>query len=121
MELAWYIYPLAIVAGIVAGIINTLAGSGSAVTLPMMDLMGLPAPVVLVCLGDTSEYPAFQRKTQSRFPWLIAPPLDFMDMIGDAPPRLYLLRNGQPLKVWEGDHVDTDIVIAEATDLVGAR
>ncbi len=45
MELAWYIYPLAIVAGIVAGIINTLAGSGSAATLPMMDLMGLPAPV----------------------------------------------------------------------------
>lgn len=45
MELAWYIYPLAIVAGIVAGVINTLAGSGSAVTLPMMDLMGLPAPV----------------------------------------------------------------------------
>jgi len=45
MELAWYIYPLAIVAGIVAGIINTLAGSGSAVTLPMMDLMGLPAPM----------------------------------------------------------------------------
>lgn len=45
MDLAWYIYPLAILAGIVAGIINTLAGSGSAVTLPMMDLMGLPAPV----------------------------------------------------------------------------
>ncbi len=28
MENAWYIYALAIFAGIVAGIINTLAGSG---------------------------------------------------------------------------------------------
>ncbi len=36
MTYAWYIYPLAILAGIVAGIINTLAGSGSLVTLPML-------------------------------------------------------------------------------------
>ncbi|MEX1021465.1 MAG: sulfite exporter TauE/SafE family protein [Litorilinea sp.] len=41
----WYIYPLAILAGIVAGIINTLAGSGSLVTLPMLMFMGLPAHV----------------------------------------------------------------------------
>jgi uncharacterized protein len=43
--LEWYIYPLAILAGIVAGIINTLAGSGSLVTLPMLMFMGLPAHV----------------------------------------------------------------------------
>ena len=34
-------YLLAILAGIVAGIINTLAGSGSAVTLPMLVFLGL--------------------------------------------------------------------------------
>lgn len=34
-------YFLAILAGIVAGIINTLAGSGSAVTLPMLVFLGL--------------------------------------------------------------------------------
>ena len=45
MDLAWYIYPLAILAGVVAGIINTLAGSGSAVTLPMLVFMGLPPTV----------------------------------------------------------------------------
>ena len=45
MENAWYIYALAIFAGIVAGIINTLAGSGSVVTLPMLVLLGLPANV----------------------------------------------------------------------------
>jgi uncharacterized membrane protein YfcA len=42
-EVAWYIYLLAIAAGVVAGIINTLAGSGSLVTLPMLAVLGLPA------------------------------------------------------------------------------
>jgi uncharacterized membrane protein YfcA len=44
-SIAWYIYPLAILAGIVAGIINTLAGSGSLVTLPMLIALGLPSNV----------------------------------------------------------------------------
>ncbi|MCB0046425.1 MAG: sulfite exporter TauE/SafE family protein [Caldilineaceae bacterium] len=39
------IYLLAIAAGILAGIINTLAGSGSLVTLPMLIFLGLPANV----------------------------------------------------------------------------
>jgi hypothetical protein len=43
--LAWYYYPLAIAAGFIAGFINTLAGSGSAVTLPLLTLMGLPIDV----------------------------------------------------------------------------
>lgn len=45
MDMPWYIYPLAILAGAVAGIINTLAGSGSLVTLPMLVFLGLPANV----------------------------------------------------------------------------
>ncbi len=45
MELSWYFYPLAIVAGLVAGIINTLAGSGSLVTLAMLEIMGVPAHI----------------------------------------------------------------------------
>ncbi len=44
-SIAWYIYPLAILAGIVAGIINTLAGSGSLVTLPMLIALGLPSNI----------------------------------------------------------------------------
>jgi len=44
-SIAWYIYPLAILAGIIAGIINTLAGSGSLVTLPMLIALGLPSNV----------------------------------------------------------------------------
>jgi uncharacterized membrane protein YfcA len=41
----WYFYPLMIVAGFAAGFINTLAGSGSILTLPLLIFMGLPANV----------------------------------------------------------------------------
>lgn len=41
----WYFYPLAIIAGFLAGIINTVAGSGSLITLPVLIFLGLPATV----------------------------------------------------------------------------
>ena len=44
-EIAWYFYPLLIIAGTVAGVINTLAGSGSAVTLSLLLFLGLDANV----------------------------------------------------------------------------
>jgi uncharacterized protein len=40
-----WVYPLAILAGILAGIVNTLAGSGSLITLPMLVFLGLPSNV----------------------------------------------------------------------------
>ncbi len=43
MILDWYLYPLMILAGFAAGFINTLAGSGSIVTLPLLLYLGLPA------------------------------------------------------------------------------
>jgi len=43
--LAWYLYPAVVGAGFVAGFINTLAGSGSLVTLPLLIFLGLPATV----------------------------------------------------------------------------
>jgi uncharacterized membrane protein YfcA len=41
----WYLYPLLIITGILAGFINTLAGSGSLITLPLLMFMGLPANI----------------------------------------------------------------------------
>jgi len=41
----WYMYILVILAGLVAGFINTLAGSGSLITLPLLMFLGLPANV----------------------------------------------------------------------------
>ena len=43
--MAWYLYPVAIVASFVCGYINTLAGSGSLITLPLLLAMGLSANV----------------------------------------------------------------------------
>lgn len=42
---AWYLYPLIIIAGFIAGFINTLAGSGSLITLPILIFSGLPANI----------------------------------------------------------------------------
>jgi len=45
MLMEWYIYLLVVGAGFLAGFINTLAGSGSLITLPMLIFAGLPANV----------------------------------------------------------------------------
>ncbi|HOY73385.1 MAG TPA: sulfite exporter TauE/SafE family protein, partial [Tenuifilaceae bacterium] len=41
----WWIYLLVVLAGVAAGFINTLAGSGSLLTLPLLIFIGLPANV----------------------------------------------------------------------------
>lgn len=41
----WYIFPLVVLAGFGCGFINTLAGSGSLITLPLLIFMGIPANV----------------------------------------------------------------------------
>ena len=41
----WYFYLLLTGAGFLAGVINTLAGSGSLITLPVLIFLGLPATV----------------------------------------------------------------------------
>ncbi len=45
MTFDWYMYPLIIFAGATAGVINTLAGNGSAITLSLLLFLGLPADV----------------------------------------------------------------------------
>jgi uncharacterized membrane protein YfcA len=41
----WYILPIIVAGGFAAGFINTLAGSGSLITLPLLIFAGLPANV----------------------------------------------------------------------------
>jgi uncharacterized membrane protein YfcA len=41
----WYLYPLTVLAGMAAGFINVLAGSGSLITLPLLIFIGLPANI----------------------------------------------------------------------------
>ena len=42
-NIEWYMYPLIVIAGFGAGFINTLAGSGSLITISLMLFMGIPA------------------------------------------------------------------------------
>ncbi len=41
----WYLYPAVIIVGFTAGFINTLAGGGSAISLPFLIFLGLPVNV----------------------------------------------------------------------------
>lgn len=41
----WYVYLIAILGGVAAGFINTVAGNGSAITLPLLIWLGLPPGV----------------------------------------------------------------------------
>jgi len=75
-------YALLIAAGFVAGFINTLAGSGSAVTLPALIFLGLPASVangtnrVAIVLQNVTALASFRRDrmldTRGAL-WLAAP------------------------------------------------
>lgn len=64
----YILYPLIIVAGFVAGFINTLAGSGSLITLPLLIFSGLPAGVangtnrVAVLLQNIVSTSSFHKK-----------------------------------------------------------
>ena len=84
MDQSWTVYLLAILGGILAGIINTLAGSGSAVTLPILVMLGLPANVanatnrVGVTIQNIVGITTFQRKGKLQLEgglWYVIPAL----------------------------------------------
>jgi hypothetical protein len=58
-------------------------------------------PVYLLCLGDAADAPLFLAETGSDFPAACIEPGVFFDYIGEAPPRLYLLQDGQPRAFWD--------------------
>ena len=68
MEPELYLYPLVILAGFIAGFINTLAGSGSLVSLPMLMLLGLPSNIangtnrVAILLQNVVGVSSFKKK-----------------------------------------------------------
>lgn len=58
-------------------------------------------PVVGLILGDEDTFVAFKQKHNPRFATTRIPVLEFFDLIGNAPPRFYLLREGAPLQYWD--------------------
>lgn len=78
----WYTYLAIIVVGIIAGFINTLAGSGSLLTLPLLIFLGLPANVangtnrVGILLQTIVAVGSFRKKKvfhYSEGTWLVIP------------------------------------------------
>ncbi|UCC79865.1 MAG: sulfite exporter TauE/SafE family protein [Candidatus Zixiibacteriota bacterium] len=64
----WFFYPAVIAAGFAAGFINTLAGSGSLITLPLLIFLGLPANIangtnrVAILLQNVVAVGSFRRQ-----------------------------------------------------------
>lgn len=84
-EFMWE-YPLLIVAGFVAGFMNTMAGGGSLLTLPLLIFLGLPAAVangtnrIAILTSTFSATAGFKSKGVSNFPFNIY--LGFSGFIG---------------------------------------
>lgn len=74
LSLQWWQLGLLVLAGLVAGVINTLAGGGSLLTLPLMLWIGLPAPVanasnrISLILQNASGVTNFQRNGRLHWP-----------------------------------------------------
>lgn len=82
MEFQWFHYAACLLVGLVAGIINTLAGSGSLITLPMLMFLGLPANVangtnrlgvLTTSIIGGSTFLKSVSLPRERFPWLVIP------------------------------------------------
>ena len=64
----WYLYAAVVAAGLAAGFINTLAGSGSLITLPLLIFCGLPANIangtnrIAIVLQNVVAVSSFRRQ-----------------------------------------------------------
>ncbi|RKR13258.1 hypothetical protein CLV91_1973 [Maribacter vaceletii] len=71
----WYYYPLLIIVGFVVGFINTLAGGGSLLSLPVLIFLGLPSNVangtnrVAIVIQTAIATAGFKSKGVSTFPF----------------------------------------------------
>jgi len=101
--MTWYLYPLLVAAGFVAGFINTLAGSGSAVTLPLLIFIGLPASManatnrVAILLQNIAAVTSFRQRgvLDERGAWILSVPAVLGSVLGA---RLSLTLNEELLQ-----------------------
>ena len=59
-------------------------------------------------LGKEEQVAGFFEETYSNFPYLVINPFQFFNFIGNAPPRIYSLSDGEILKFWDLDDFDID-------------
>ena len=73
----WYYYPILIIVGFVVGFINTVAGGGSLLSLPVLIFMGLPPTLangtnrVAIVIQTALATAGFKSKGVSTFPFNI--------------------------------------------------
>jgi hypothetical protein len=60
-------------------------------------------PVYVVCLGSSNDVPAFLERAGAFFPAMCVAPEVFFGFIGEKPPRLYLLEQGEVRAFWDRD------------------
>ncbi len=61
-----------------------------------------------IFLGKEEQVEEFFEETYSNFPYLVVAPSQFFDFIGNAPPRIYSLSDGEILKFWDLDDFSID-------------
>lgn len=85
----WYIYLLVISTGLLVGFINTLAGSGSLITLPLLIFLGLPANIAngtnRIGILLQSVVATFSFKQKNIFKWSEALYITIPAIIGAIP------------------------------------
>jgi len=73
-EFSWE-YPLLVLVGFIVGIINTMAGGGSLITLPLLIFLGLPPSVangtnrIAIMMTAFSANMGFKSKGLSTYPF----------------------------------------------------
>jgi len=70
-------------------------------------------PIAGLILGEEDTLRSFRQTYRPRFATRLIPVLEFFDLIGDAPPRFYVLRDGKSLKYWD-ENLPAEVAFREA-------
>ena len=76
----------------------------------LMERPGFP-PVVGLMLGEEDSLQNFQAAYKPKFPLMLIPVLEFLNLIGDAPPRFMLVMDGRQIKFWDDKLPDESAVM----------
>ena len=71
-------------------------------------------PIVAFVLGEKETIERFRRNYSPAFPTNLMAPLDFLDRIGEAPPRFILVRDGKQLHYWDTKKAPDEVTLIEA-------
>jgi hypothetical protein len=71
-------------------------------------------PIVAFVLGEKETLERFRRNYSPAFPTNLMAPLEFIDRIGEAPPRFILVKDGKQLRYWDTKRPPDEVTLLEA-------